>query len=113
MQKQVIVYVDHNGKKPFREWLDNLQDSSGRQRIIQRILRLEQGYYGDRKSVGEGVHELRMFFGPGYRAYFGEDGKNIVILLCGGDKDSQRNDIKQAKAYWKEYKERDKLPNCQ
>ena len=67
--------------------------------------RLESGLYGDCEPVGEGVSELRMFFGPGYRVYFGEDAKNTVILLCGGDKDSQKKDIKKAKEYWKEYKE--------
>jgi putative addiction module killer protein len=69
------------------------------------VRRLESGLYGDCEPVGEGVSELRMFFGPGYRVYFGEDGDDIVILLCGGDKSSQRRDIKAAKAYWKEYKD--------
>jgi putative addiction module killer protein len=53
--------------------------------------------------VGEGISELRMFFGPGYRVYFGENGDDIVILLCGGDKSSQEKDIQQAKIYWQEY----------
>jgi putative addiction module killer protein len=64
---------------------------------------LKHGNYGDFSSVGEGVRELRMFFGPGYRVYFGEKDDNIVILLCGGDKESQPDDIQLAKAYWKEY----------
>jgi putative addiction module killer protein len=68
-----------------------------------RIRKLEQGTYGNCEPVGEGVSELQMFFGPGYRVYFGEHGYKIVILL-GGDKDSQNNDVQRAKDYWKEYK---------
>ena len=63
-----------------------------------------EGLYGDCQSVREGILELRMFFGSGYRVYFGEDEDNIVILLCGGDKDSQNQDIKNAKEYWRDYK---------
>ena len=62
--------------------------------------------FGDRKSVGDGVWELRLAFGPGYRIYYGEVDNTIVLLLCGGDKSSQRRDIERAKNYWKEYKER-------
>ena len=60
-------------------------------------------HYGDYRSLKDGVFELRLVFGPGYRVYFGEDGDTIVVLLCGGDKSSQVQDIKRAKAYWKEY----------
>jgi putative addiction module killer protein len=65
---------------------------------------MEQGHYGDVKSIGEGLSELRLFFGSGYRIYFGEEAGNIVIILCGGDKDSQNRDIETAKTYWEEYK---------
>jgi len=102
--KQVIVYADPHGQEPFTEWLAALRDTKGRQRIQTRIRRLEQGLYGDCKPVGEGVSELRMFFGPGYRVYFGEDPEHVVILLCGGDKSTQDKDIEQAQAYWKEYR---------
>jgi len=76
----------------------------GRRAILKRIGRLEHGLYGDCEPVGEGVLELRLFLGPGYRIYFGEDAGHIVILLCGGDRDTQTRDIKDAKEYWKEYK---------
>lgn len=73
------------------------------------LARLTQGNYGDCEPVGEGVSELRMLFGPGYRVYFGEDEHNVVVLLCGGDKGSQDQDIREAKACWKEYLDHEKL----
>lgn len=103
--KVIVIYEDENGSKPFSIWLKGLKDTPARQRIINRVQRIEQGNYGDCTPVGEGVFELRMFFGPGYRVYFGEEGHHRVILLCGGDKSSQEQDIKTAKFYWKEYKE--------
>ena len=102
--KQMIIFADETGREPFTEWLTALRDKQGRKRIESRLLRLEQGNYGDCEPVGEGVFELRMFFGPGYRVYFGEDAENIVVLLCGGDKNTQDRDIEAAKAYWKEYR---------
>lgn len=102
--KRVIVYHDASGKEPFTDWLHGLRDPKGRRAILKRIGRLEQGLYGDCEPVGEGVSELRLFIGPGYRVYFGEEADHIVVLLCGGDKSSQDRDIKAAKVYWKEYK---------
>lgn len=102
-KKQIVPYMDTSGREPFTDWLYGLRHEMARKRILARIARLEQGNYGDCEPVGDGISELRMFFGPGYRVYFGEHKKNIVILLCGGDKKSQKRDIKQAKIYWKEY----------
>lgn len=102
--KTVTVYVDRNGNEPFTNWLMGLRDRKGRQKIETRLRRLESSLYGDCKSVGEGVLELRIFYGAGYRVYFGEENDNLVILLCGGDKDSQSRDIKQAKDFWEDYK---------
>lgn len=102
--KQIIIYADENDHEPYCSWIDSLKDIKSQQRIRARIRRLGEGLYGDCNSVGEGVSELRMFFGPGYRVYFGEDVDHIVVLLCGGDKDSQSRDIKNAKKYWKDYK---------
>jgi len=102
--KKVIVYRTENGQEPFTDWLDTLRDPKGRRAILKRIGRLEYGLYGDCEPVGEGVSELRLFTGPGYRVYFGEDANHIIVLLCGGDKSSQGKDIKTAKEYWKEYK---------
>lgn len=103
--KTIIIYQDDKGKEPFTEWLAGLRDQRGRRIILSRIGRLEQGLYGDSHAVGEGVLELRVFFGPGYRVYFGEEAGHRIILLCGGDKDSQDQDIQAAKEYWREYKD--------
>jgi putative addiction module killer protein len=106
--KQIVFYADEDGNEPFQVWIDNLRDKQGRRRIINRLFRVQQGNYGDVEPIGEGLSELRLFFGPGYRVYFGEDAGDIVVILCGGDKGSQSHDIENAKAYWKEYKSRGK-----
>ena len=81
----------------FREWLDGLSDKRAASRIAQRIVRLEVGLVGDARPVGGGVSELRVDYGPGYRVYFVRHGEVMIILLCGGDKRSQRRDIDRAK----------------
>ncbi|MCC5622802.1 type II toxin-antitoxin system RelE/ParE family toxin [Nostoc sp. CHAB 5715] len=101
--KQIIIYANQDGYEPFTEWINNLRDQQGKRRILQRLRRLKQGNYGDVAPIGDGLSELRMFFGFGYRVYFGEDAENIVVVLCGGDKSTQIQDIEDAKAYWKEY----------
>jgi len=81
----------------FAKWFENLKDRKARARIQARIDRLELGHFGDIAPVGDGVSELRIFFGPGYRVYFTQKDSLVVILLSGGDKDSQRIDIARAK----------------
>jgi putative addiction module killer protein len=83
--------------KTFMEWRAGLRDAVARKRIGARIDRLSFGNFGDAKSVGEGVRELRLDFGPGYRIYFVQRGDVLVILLCGGDKSTQARDIAKAK----------------
>jgi putative addiction module killer protein len=80
----------------YSDWFDNLRDRQARARIDIRIRRLSLGNFGDTKSVGEGVSELRIDYGPGYRVYFVERDQSIVILLAGGDKSTQERDIKKA-----------------
>lgn len=88
----------------FSNWLTKLKDVQARARIVRRVDRLQQGNPGDVKPVGEGVSELRIDYGPGYRVYFIQEGKLIIVLLCGGDKSSQSRDISQAKALAKALK---------
>ena len=103
--RKLQLYHAPNGRAPYTEWLES-QDRTTRNKIQTRIDRIGfAGNLGDYRSVGDGVFELRFRFGPGYRVYFGQIGNTIVLLLCGGDKSSQTRDIKQAKAYWQEYKE--------
>ena len=107
IQQTLVIYRDENGNEPFTDWLNKLRDQKGRRRILTRLRRLEQGNYGDCEPVGGGVSELRMFFGSGYRIYFGKDANNIILVICGGDKSSQSKDIKFAKARWREYQNND------
>ena len=90
---------------PFSEWFDNLGDIKAQQRIDSRLARVRLGNFGDAKPVGGGLHELRLDFGPGYRIYFGQEGRTVVVLLCGGDKSSQQRDIERAKLFWLNYKQ--------
>ena len=82
----------------FAEWLDNLADEKAKARISVRIISAEKGNFGDCAPVGDGISEMRIHFGPGYRLYFTRRGKVVYLLLCGGDKSSQKRDIKRAKA---------------
>lgn len=105
-EREIQNYVTRDGKCPFNEWLDSLQDRKTRARVRTRINRIRLGNLGDYKSVGGGVLELRVDYGPGYRIYFGQVGTKLVILLCGGDKGSQSEDIRKAIEYWKDYNNR-------
>jgi len=104
--REIREYVTSQGHAPFGVWLLSLKDLKTRARIRVRLDRLSLGLLGDCKSLGQGLQELRVDFGPGYRIYFGQDGSQLVILLCGGDKSTQKRDIEKARAYWKDYLER-------
>jgi len=82
----------------FRHWLAGLRDERARARILKRLDRARAGNLGDVAPVGEGVSEMRIFYGPGYRVYFVQRGKQLIVLLCGGDKSTQDADIAEAKA---------------
>ncbi len=101
---KVVHYVSEDGTDPFDTWFVSLS-SEARARVQTRIDRVELGNFGDHKIVGQGVCELRIDFGPGYRVYYGRDGEKFVILLGGGTKKRQSNDIARAQAYWKAYKQ--------
>lgn len=99
-------YQLENGGQPFSTWLSSLRDARARAQIEIRLRRVMAGNFGDCKPVGEGISELRVDVGTGYRIYYGRHGQALVILLCGGDKSSQQTDIKRAKEYWANWKRR-------
>ena len=100
---EIRYYIASNDSEPFAEWFAELDPTAGA-KVTRAIARLEQGNLSNVKSVGEGVLEYKIDFGPGYRVYFGRDGEAIVILLTGGTKKRQQRDIDTAKAYWRDYK---------
>ena len=102
--KQVENYVRSDGRCPFEDWMNSLRDERARARIRTRIARVRLGNLGNCEPVGNGVLELKIDYGPGYRVYFGQVGTKLVILLCGGDKSSQSKDIRRAIEYWEDYK---------
>jgi putative addiction module killer protein len=99
-------YQRADGSEPFTEWLATIRDKIAAARIRIRLRQVEAGNLGDCDSVGEGVVELRIHIGAGYRVYCGRHGNSVVILLCDGDKSSQIRDIKRAKDLWVEWKRR-------
>ncbi|MDZ8109844.1 MAG: type II toxin-antitoxin system RelE/ParE family toxin [Nostoc sp. DedQUE12a] len=105
--REIRNYLTVDGKNIFDEWLDSLRDTRTKAKIRARLDRVEDGNLGDFKPIGEGVFELRIDYGPGYRIYFGQEGITVIILLCGGDKSTQEQDIVKAQEYWKDYRSRD------
>lgn len=103
---EIREYVTRDGRVPFASWLTELKDKRARARIRVQLDRIRLGNSGDCKTLGNGVYELRVHFGPGYRIYFGKDSRHLVLLLCGGDKSTQQQDIKKAKRYWQDYRSR-------
>ena len=101
----IQIYRDENGNEPFEQWLSSIRNNPTLARIDNRLKRVRLGLLGDYRLIGEGVFELRLDFGPGYRIYFGRIGREHILLLTGGDKNSQRRDIAAAKRYWKDFKE--------
>jgi putative addiction module killer protein len=101
---QIVEFLNSAGVSPFARWREKL-DPTTRARVTVAVLRLEAGNFSAVKGEGEGIFELRMDFGPGYRIYFGKHGEDIVILLGGGTKKRQQADIQSARALWQEYKQ--------
>ena len=102
---EIRYYIAVDGYEPFADWFADLEPVS-RAKIARAIARMEQGNLANVKSVGEGVLEYRIDFGPGYRVYFGRDGETLIILLTGGTKKRQQRDIDAAHEYWQDYKRR-------
>ncbi|MCG1040621.1 MULTISPECIES: type II toxin-antitoxin system RelE/ParE family toxin [Burkholderiaceae] len=103
---ELLRYRQENGREPLTEWLNGLRDRVAQARVRLRLRQVQAGNFGDCEPVGEGVLELRVHVGPGYRVYCGRHGNALVILLCGGDKRSQTADIRRAKEYWIDWKRR-------
>jgi putative addiction module killer protein len=99
----VFIYENERGEAPFSQWMDSIEGQPIYGLVMVRIERVEEGNLGDHHPVGEGVSELVIDFGPGYRVYYGQTGRDIVILLAGGDKSTQSADIQNAQEYWRKY----------
>lgn len=108
MQFEITDYLTDDGRDPFIDWLANLADRQARARILVRIQRMASGNFGDCKPLTEGVWELRIDHGPGYRVYYARAGKTLLLLLVGGDKRTQQADIDTAVSYWKDWKQRNR-----
>ena len=102
---EILEYIDAEGRSPYARWFNRL-DARAAAKVATALVRIEQGNLSNAKSVGAGVLECRIDFGPGYRVYFGRDGDTVVILLGGGTKKRQQKDIGSARDLWQEYRHR-------
>ncbi len=105
---ELVRYRTEDGREPFTDWFESIRDEMAKARIAIRLRQVAAGNFGDVKPIGEGVTELRIHVGAGYRIYCGASGKHVVLLLCGGDKSTQAKDIGQAKSLWAAWKRRQK-----
>jgi putative addiction module killer protein len=105
MKVEIREYLDEAGRSPFGRWFDDL-DSTAAAKVTTALARMEQGNFSSVKGVGAGVFEYRIDFGPGYRVYFGKDGDTLVIVVAGGSKKRQAQDIAVAHERWADYKQR-------
>jgi putative addiction module killer protein len=101
---QIEIYEMADGKVPFDAWFLSLRDEKTKAIVRKRLARIRLGSFGDRKPVGEGVSELKIDFGPGFRIYYAMHEKTVVLLLTAGNKSSQSKDIKRAIEYWREFR---------
>jgi len=111
LEKEIKKLELQNGLVPFDEWFDSLRDRKMQAAVDTRLARVRAGNFGDHKSMGGGVFELRIALGPGLRVYYGLEGRQVVVLLGGGDKGSQSRDIRRAQQLWKELHASEKLQN--
>ncbi|MGH7771337.1 MAG: type II toxin-antitoxin system RelE/ParE family toxin [Candidatus Binatia bacterium] len=107
---EVREYVAADGSSPYARWFNNL-NAQAAAKVVIAVTRMSQGNFSNTKGVGSGLHECRVDFGPGYRIYFGRDGERLVILIGGGTKKRQQEDIRRAQALWADYKRRKKKEN--
>jgi putative addiction module killer protein len=104
--KQIQNYQRVDGMEPFTDWLNDLRDVKARAIIRKRLERVQLGNLGNHRFVGKNVWELKIDYAGGYRIYFGQVGLELILLLCGGDKSTQEDDILIAQTYWREYEQR-------
>ncbi|MDT4291778.1 type II toxin-antitoxin system RelE/ParE family toxin [Methylomonas sp. MO1] len=103
---QIEDYQAADGRLPFKDWLSALADRQAKARVLTRVQRMAAGNLGDCKPIQDGLWELRIDYGPGYRVYYAQAGAKLLLLLIGGDKRKQQGDIDKAVAYWKDWKQR-------
>ncbi len=101
---QIEIYQSAKGQRPFSRWLNRLKDRQAQFKIDKRLAQVRAGNLGDCKGLGGALLELRIHFGPGYRVYCAREGQKLIILLCAGDKSTQKKDIEKARIYWEDYK---------
>jgi len=110
--KKIVHYMTSDGKSIFQGWYRTLRDTDAKIKISRRLALAKEGNFGDTKPIGGGAHEMRIHHGPGYRVYYANDGEKVIVLLCGGDKSNQYEDIKSTKEYWADYKKRKAVKNA-
>lgn len=103
---QIAHYLTPDHQDIYIRWLRRLRDREAQVAIIRRLARIEQGSFGDHKFCRDGVWELRIPVGPGYRVYYALTGRRVILLLCAGDKSSQSEDIERAASYWRDWQQR-------
>ena len=108
MDIEIEIYETSRSKKPFDDWFNSIREIHTRAKILTRLDRLKLGNFGDCKTIGDGISELRIHYGPGIRIYYAQVENIVILLLCGGDKGSQARDINKAKEYLKDYLSRGK-----
>ena len=111
MAIEIELYVTESGKVPFTDWLNGLKDITARAKVRVCLDRVKMENFGNFKPLGQGLAELKIHYGPGFRVYYGQSGKKIILLLTGGDKSSQQKDIKKAREYWEDYRRRENENN--
>lgn len=107
---EIRFYVDANGRNHFDEWVAGMRDAKAKVAVDRRVMRMREDNFGDCKVLRDGVWELRIDVGPGYRVYYAKDGLTVVLLLCGGDKRKQSADIDKACEYWRDWQNRKGKP---
>ena len=105
---ELLRFQGKDGREPLTEWMRCLRDRQAYAHVLARLDRLENGNFGQCRPLRGGVWELKIDHGPGFRVYYGQVSKTILLLLCGGDKRTQRADIERAAEYWKDFRSRQK-----